>query len=441
MTLTAAEPPFIPGFEDEPPTNADDKTTAPGAAMVERAYWVAWSQVDGVGPVLQKRLFLAFGSLAGAWDAAPNQLLAVDGIGLLLADQIAQSRSQLSPTQLLSQFEARSQSFWTPADADYPAALFEISDPPPVLYYRGPLRLRRGLTVGIVGTRHPSDYGRRWTTRLTDQLLQQGALVVSGMARGVDAIAHRSCIAAGAPTVAVLGTGVDLAYPSSNRTLHQQIIETGLVLSEYPDGTPPDRAHFPRRNRIIAGLSQAVLVTEAPERSGALITAHLANDYGREVYALPGSLDNPRSQGCLNLIEQGCQPIVSEAKLLAALGALPIFSGADLSGADLSGADLSGADLSGADLSGPGLAAASVSGPSQPVAEEADSAPSSLVPSRPSLSPELADVFAALSAEPMGLDALAQKTGQATSQLLSNLMQLELQGYVTQLPGMQYQRT
>ena len=312
MTLTVAEPPS----NRSPYADTAD----------ERAYWVAWSQIDNVGPVLQKRLFLAFGSLAAAWQASADQLLAVDGIGLLLADQIAQARTQLSPAVLLTQFEARSTAFWTPADTDYPALLFEISDPPPVLYYRGPLRLNSmapALTIGIVGTRYPSDYGRRWTERLTQQLVQQGSLIVSGMARGVDAIAHRCCIAAASPTVAVLGTGVDIAYPSSNQTLHQKITETGLVLSEYPDGTPPDRAHFPRRNRIIAGLSQAVLVTEAPERSGALITAHLANDYGREVYALPGSLDNPRSQGCLNLIEQGCQPIVSEAKLLTALGTLP----------------------------------------------------------------------------------------------------------------------
>ena len=415
MTLTAAEPAFNPEFGEQPSQHETLKTPiASVETREERAYWVAWSQVNGVGPVLQKRLCLAFGSLAVAWAAGADQLLAVDGVGLLLADQIAHARSQLSPARLLEQFEARSALFWTPADADYPVALFEIPDPPPVLYYRGDLRLANpGLTVGIVGTRHPSDYGRRWTERLAHQLVQQGALIVSGMARGVDAIAHRSCLAASAPTVAVLGTGVDLAYPASNQSLHQQIISKGLVLSEYPDGTPPDRAHFPRRNRIIAGLSQAVLVTEAPERSGALITAYLANDYGREVYALPGALDNLRSQGCLNLIEQGCQPIVSETKLLAALGALPSLSDHIPRGQIPKGTL-----------------------PTAPTTAEGAVA----LPDVAQLSPELVAVLQALADEPMGLDALAQQTDLATSQLLSSLMQLELQGYVAQLPGMQYQR-
>ena len=384
MTLTAAEPAF------------DSNVACPSQRADERAYWVAWSQVDGVGPVLQKRLFLNFGSLSAAWAASADQLLAVDGIGLLLADQIDRVRSRLSPAQCLAQFEARSTSFWTPADADYPPLLFEIPDPPPVLYYRGNLRLTAaGLAVGIVGTRHPSDYGRRWTERLAQQLVQQGALIVSGMARGVDSIAHRCCVAAAAPTVAVLGTGVDVAYPSSNQTLHQQIQETGLLLSEYPDGTPPDRAHFPRRNRIIAGLSQAVLVTEAPERSGALITAHLANDYGREVYALPGSLDNPRS----------------DTKLPAARGALPI------------------------EATHPPTAALPATALST-----AASTTTAALPDPADLPPALRAAFDGLSTEPIGLDRLAQQTDLPSSELLSSLMQLELEGYVEQLPGMQYRR-
>lgn len=372
----------------------------------ERAYWVAWSQIEGIGPVLQKRLYSAFGSLAAAWGAGADQLLGVDGIGLLLADQVVRLRSHLSPAQILAQFEAGSASFWTPADPEYPTLLFEIPDPPPVLYYRGPLRLNRlqpqPLTVGIVGTRHPSDYGRRWTERLTCQLAQQGALVISGMARGVDAIAHKSCVAQTAPTLAVLGTGVDIAYPASNQGLYQDIATTGLLLSEYADGTPPDRTHFPRRNRIIAGLSQAIIVTEAPARSGALITAHLANDYGREVYALPGSLDNPRSQGCLNLIEQGCQPIVSEAKLLTALGGLPV--------------------------------------PDRSPLADASATHASSLPLPTDLAPELNQLLQTLSDEAIGLDTLAQQTNQDTSRLLSNLMQLELQGLIVQLPGMQYRR-
>ncbi|MEM9904367.1 MAG: DNA-processing protein DprA, partial [Cyanobacteria bacterium P01_D01_bin.44] len=184
-----------------------------------------------------------------------------------------------------------------------------------------------------------------------------------------------------------------------------------LVLSEYPDGTPPDRGHFPRRNRIIAGLSRAILVTEAPERSGALITAYLANDYGREVYALPGSLDNSSSRGCLKLINQGSQMILDEYHLLESLGGLPVVT---------------------------------VSGATSPVPETEqltlDAVPVAVPPLPPKLPPDLQVVFEAISDEPLTLDNLVQQTQLETGKLLGTLVQLELQGLVIQLPGMRYQR-
>ena len=159
----------------------------------ERAYWLAWSSIKDVGPVTIKRLWERFGSLGKAWQATAGDLLSVDGIGLLTAERITVQRSKLNPAEMLVQHEKENQFFWTPADRDYPALLFAINDPPPVLYYRGSLRLNEmpnALTVGIVGTRRPSNYGRRWTQRLSSQLTRQGALIISGLAAGIDTVAH-----------------------------------------------------------------------------------------------------------------------------------------------------------------------------------------------------------------------------------------------------------
>jgi DNA processing protein len=378
----------------------------------ERAYWLAWSRIEGVGAVLLKRIFLAFGSLRSAWEAPIKALLAIDGIGLLMADQIGTIRARLSPQALLAELEAQNQSFWTPADADYPRLLFEIPDPPPVLFYRGPLRLNARMVpmVAMVGTRYPTPYGISWTRRFSHCLSAQGMPIISGMAKGIDTYAHASCLSHNGETVAVLGTGVDVVYPPQNQKLYAQIVARGLVLSEYPHGTQPDRSHFPRRNRIIAGLSQAIIVTEAPRRSGALITAHLANDYGRDVYALPHSLDNQNGQGCLDLINQGAQMILSEDHLLQTLGALPLLR---------TGGPASVTPVS---------ISHTLPSQSQPVHEAM------------TLEPQLNQIWQALSLEPITLDNLVQQTQLDTGTLLSSLMQLELMGLITQLPGMQYQR-
>jgi DNA processing protein len=257
--------------------------------------------------------------------------------------------------------------------------------------------------VGIVGTRSPSDYGRRWTRRLVTALVEQGVTIVSGLAQGIDTEAHRSCLAAGGRTIAVLGTGVDLVYPWSNRRLYQELLQQGLAVSEYPAGTQPDRVHFPRRNRIIAGLCQATLVIEAPVRSGALITAHLANDYGRDVYALPGSLDNPQSLGCLNLINQGAQMILDEASLLENLGRLPSVS--------------------------------------QPQVGKQTLLPLDLSLEQGLILHTLESLCQQLNLEAVSFDAIVQQTELPASHVSSTLLQLELMGLVSQQPGMRYQRS
>lgn len=369
----------------------------------ERAYWLAWSQISGVGAVLLGRIKAHFGNLSAAWTAPPDELAEVEGIGLFTASSIGAERLKLNPVDLLETHEKRNPHFVTPADADYPKILLEIPDAPPVLYYRGQSSLLRTFdrcsAIAIVGTRYPSDYGRRWTRKLSATLAQNGFSVISGLADGIDAEAHRSCIEAGGTTIAVLGTGVDVVYPWTNRKLYEQLLETGLALSEYPAGTQPDRTHFPRRNRIVAGLSRAVLVVEAPTRSGALITANLANDYGRDVFALPGSLDNEKAKGCLTLISKGAQIVLGEAELLEMLGTIPTL-------------------------------------------DQAQTVQLPLL----DLSQELAQVLqtiqqiAGRSNHPaIPLDLIIQQSEMPTATVTGSLLQLEMLGLVVQVPGMRYQ--
>lgn len=368
--------------------------------LEERAYWLAWVQISGIGPVLLRRLQLHFGTLAAAWQAPSAALLQVEGFGFGTVEVVVKERSRLDPEQILQAHRQENPHFWTPGDsAQYPRLLLETPSPPPVLYYRGEVELQENQgtipLIGIVGTRSPSEYGRRWTRKISTALARNGFTVVSGLAEGIDTEAHQGCLEAGGRTIAVLGTGVDIVYPPRNQQLYKQILARGLVVSEFPDKTPPDRAHFPRRNRIIAGLCRAVLVMEAPTKSGALITARFANDFNRDVYVLPGSLDNSRSLGCLGLISKGAQVILSEGHLLEMLGAMPQLDSVESVQEQL------------------------------PI---------------PDLEPELKLVLDAIAFESMPFDFIVQKTGYSAGIVSSALLQLELIGLVSQLPGMRYQR-
>jgi DNA processing protein len=285
--------------------------------------------------------------------------------------------------------------------------------------------------IGIVGTRSPSDYGKRWTRRIATVLAKCGFTIVSGMAKGIDTEAHHACLAAGGRTLAVLGTGVDVVYPAENRALYQQILPQGLVLSEYPRGTTPNARHFPQRNRIIAGLSRALLVMEAPERSGALITAHQANEFCRDVYVLPGRIDDYNSQGCLKLLKNGAEMILSEAELLSMLGAMPPL---DLS-QQLS---LFSNSVTG-DI--PMSNSASVSA-SAPLRERATPLNTPTPPAPPiNLEPQLKQVFQVIPKEAIAFDLIVEKAGMNAGEVSSALLQLELLGLVSQLPGFgRYQR-
>jgi DNA processing protein len=376
----------------------------------ERAFWLAWSQIPGVGSILIRRLHQHFGTLAAAWEASSVELSAVGGFGQQTAETVVTARSRLNPEQFLDQHQQTNPCFWTPADADYPHLLLEMPDPPMVLYYQGEVEPLENQAIvpmiAIVGTRAPSDYGRRWTRKLSTALAEAGFTVVSGLADGIDTEAHHCCLAAAGRTIAVLGTGVDVIYPWFNRKLAKRIVQQGLLLSEYPAGTQPDRVNFPRRNRIIAGLCRATLVLEAPQKSGALITARLANEYGRDVYALPGSLDNACSKGCLELLNQGAHLILGENELLDLLGTMPQIRSSPQKATASSAAQLSFL-------------------PSDPT---------------PTLNPELQRILQTVTLEPVSFDRIVQQSELATGTVLSALSQLELMGLVSQLPGMRYQR-
>lgn len=370
----------------------------------DSAYWLGWSTIPGVGPVLLKRLWQQFGTLKAAWEASPTQLGQVEGVGLKLLNTIQQQRSRLNPLQLLQQHQPNNPHFWTPSDPNYPRLLLETPSPPPLLYYQGQVNLRENQgnlpLIGIVGTRYPTQHGQVWTQKITTALVKHGFTIVSGLAAGIDGIAHQACLAAGGRTIAVLGTGVDVVYPTHHRQLHQTIQQQGLIISEYPAGTPGDRHHFPARNRIIAGLSRAVLVMEAPEKSGALITARYANEFGRDVYTLPNSPDVSQARGCLKLIHHGAEMIITEEELLEMLGAIP-------------------------ELDHPQQLS---------LFEPVNS------PAPPQLDPDLLTIFQAVGIDPTSFDSIVEKTGFNTPQVSGGLLQLELEGLITQLPGMRYQR-
>ncbi|VEP12926.1 Protein Smf [Hyella patelloides LEGE 07179] len=372
----------------------------------EKAYWLAWLQIKGIGAILLKRIHQHFGNVSQAWTARPSELEKVEGLGSKIITQIVNQKATINPQQLLEKHLQNNPHFWTPADQEYPRLLLEIPSPPPILYYRGTVELTENLgskpAIAIVGTRYPTKYGRDWTRKISQTLTKEGFTIVSGMAAGIDAEAHSACLAARGRTIAVLGTGVDTIYPHSNSQLYHSIQQQGLILSEYPAGTKPDRKNFPSRNRIIAGLSRAVLIMEAPQRSGALITARYANEFCRDVYVLPGSLNNPQSIGCLNLLNRGAHVILGENELLEMLEIMPKL-----------------------DINPQPEAAKNLSQPEKPPLSD--------------LEPKLAQIIQAINDDSSSLDAIAQKTNLDTGTLLASLSQLELMGLISQLPGMRYQ--
>ncbi|MGB3328346.1 MAG: DNA-processing protein DprA [Thermomicrobiales bacterium] len=287
-------------------------------ADAERPYLVAIQHVPYVGPVALGRLREVFGSAEAAWNADGRRLRSA------LTERAAASfesvRRELDVNSVVSRIEQDGIGIVTIDDANYPRLLRESHLPPPVLFVRGTLQEDDVDAVAIVGTRQISPYGRTVTDEIATGLVQAGMTVISGLAIGVDGVAHQAALDAGGRTIAVLGSGLRQVYPSEHRRLAERIAENGAVISDYPPDTKPDARNFPARNRIISGMSRGVVVTEAPEKSGALITVDFAADQGRDVCAVPGPVGASKSAGCNQLIRNGAFLVRSAQDVLDDLG-------------------------------------------------------------------------------------------------------------------------
>ncbi len=285
---------------------------------MDKRYWVGFNLVKGIGAVRLQALLDHFGDLELAWQAPADALLEA-GLGPKLIERLVQVRASVDLDKYMERVTAQGIAILTWQDELYPHRLIEIDQPPPVLYVRGALTTEDSWAVAVVGTRRVSAYGRQVTEELSAFLVANGVTVVSGLARGVDAIAHQSALKNGGRTLGVLGCGVDRIYPPEHSQLAEKMMMSGAVISDYAPGTPPDASNFPPRNRIISGLSMATVVVEAGDTSGALITAQFAVDQGREVFAVPGNILAPQSKGTNRLIAQGARPMLSARDLLDVL--------------------------------------------------------------------------------------------------------------------------
>jgi DNA processing protein len=287
-------------------------TTAP-PAPADLPYWLAFNRIAGIGPKRYQAMLAHFGALSAAWNASPGDLRAA-GLDTQAVRLLTRERGAIDPDAEMDTLEKQGVHALTWADAAFPARLKEIDDSPPVLYLRGELTAVDELAVAVVGTRRPTPYGRQVAEELPYQLASNRITVVSGLARGVDAIAHRAALQAGGRTLAVLACGLDMVYPPEHAKLAREIAEHGAVISEQPIGTQPRGDYFPRRNRILSGLSLGVLMIEGDVKSGAMITARQALDQNREVFAVPGSIFSPQSRGTNDLIQRGEAKLVSSVQ-------------------------------------------------------------------------------------------------------------------------------
>ncbi|MBG7621763.1 DNA-protecting protein DprA [Herbaspirillum sp. AP02] len=358
--------------------------------------WLRLAFADGIGPVAARRLLAAFGLPGQIWQAQFSALCAVVSprqAATLLAPPSGRQRERMEAT--LDWLQTPGRAVVTLADAAYPAALLNIPDPPLLLYVRGDAALLSAPALAVVGSRHATVQGRAHAMRFSEELSHAGLSIVSGLAMGIDAAAHEGGLRGAGSTVAVIGTGCDIDYPSRNRELAERIAQGGCIVSEYALGTPPLSANFPRRNRVISGLAQAVLVVEAAARSGSLITARMAAEQGRDVFAIPGSIHAPLSKGCHQLIRQGAKLVETTQDILEELPLRQAVAG---------------------------IAQAQAAAGQLPD----DDDPASLL------------VMRAMGHDPVDVDTLVQRCGLDAAALAAILLGLELQGRVEVLPGAHY---
>ncbi|MBI2327678.1 DNA-protecting protein DprA [Candidatus Curtissbacteria bacterium] len=284
----------------------------------ELAYWVATSAIPGVGSATFNYLLRHFKTLKKFWEA-PREKIDKLKVDAKTKEAILEFRQRVDPKVYLDTVYERQIKVVSLLDRTYPANLRSISDAPAVLYYKGSLLSQDDLAIAVVGSRNATIYGRQVTEKLVSSLVMSGLVIVSGLARGIDSIAHWAALEAGGRTIAVLGNGVDMIYPPENKQLADKIVQNGAIVSEFPLGFPSVPANFPARNRIISGLSLAVLVCEAAIDSGSLITAGQAAEQGREVFAAPGPITSKMSEGTNSLIKEGVHPVTEASDILQVL--------------------------------------------------------------------------------------------------------------------------
>jgi DNA processing protein len=380
------------------------------------AAWLRLTLVSGVGPERQRALLAAFGLPDRIFGAGRSAVASV--VGADLADRLLAPPDESRIDPALAWAAEPGNHVITLGDPEYPAALLEIADPPVLLYVKGDrARLSSPASLAIVGARSATPSGASNAEAFARSLAGSGLTIVSGLALGIDTAAHRGALAEPeGVTIAVIGTGADRVYPAKNRPLALEIAERGVIVSEYPLGTPPLPANFPRRNRIIAGLSRGVLVVEAAVGSGSLITARLATECGREVFAIPGSIHSPLARGCHRLIRDGAKLVETAADVLEELN---LKSPAPRPAARTSGARSKRAPRG---------------EPSRPV--ERGNAELAFE----TASPDEKRVLDALGHDPLDVDTLVARAGLTVDTLYAILLALELDGHLTRLPGGRFQR-
>ena len=363
----------------------------------KKCAWLALYTVQGLGNQTFKNLLDKFGEPEDVFEARLAELAEVEGVRKDIARRIVNREFSLDPVTELKKVERCNARIITYQEPTYPGLLKEISSPPMILYVKGQ-PIPPDLTfIAVVGSRNATHYGLAAAEKIGIGLSNRGVGVVSGMAKGIDSAAHWGCLRGQGFTIAVIGTGIDVVYPASNRDLLARVIENGVVISEFPTGTPPEPKNFPIRNRIISGLSRGVVVVEATRRSGSLITASMALDQGREVFAVPGSIDSFKSTGAHFLIKQGARLVENADDILDELG----FFGRELNRTTASG----GVDTVSVDMDEPETR-----------------------------------VYSIIGDYPIHVDNIVRLGGLDAGEVLGILMRLELKGIIRQLPGKMFVR-
>lgn len=291
-------------------------------------YWIWLTQINGIGPFMQRALLARFTTPENVYKASFNDLIECVGIGNIIAKRIVEEKNLDRAKKILDTVTKLNIKLLTIEDSLYPVYVKKVKESPILLYYKGKL-IENSIGVGIVGSRRCSEYGKIITLHIASYLAKKQIIVVSGMAKGIDSLAHTACIKSRGYTIAILANGLDICYPSEHKDLMDRIIQNGAIISEYPPGTRPNQKHFPKRNRLISAWSRKILVVEAGEKSGALITAKYGFEYNREVIAVPGDLFRRESRGTNRLISQGAAIFLNRSQLDIEERYTPITAGMD----------------------------------------------------------------------------------------------------------------